>query len=1137
MIQRLLLFVSLLMMGTSSIAQITDNFNDGDFTTNPTWSGDNSAFTVNPSFQLQLNGVAADTSSLAFPSPFATNCEWQFWVRLNFAPSDNNYVRLYLMSDVINLQGPVNGYYVRMGENGSFDSVDLWEQSGTTHTKIIDGINSRVSYSNNVVKVKITRSAAGVWNLYSDTTGGSNFVQEGTVTNNTFTTSNYCGVWCRYTISNINRFYFDDVYVGPIIVDTTPPTIVSSTALSATQLDVLFNEPVDLTTSQIPGNYSVNNSIGNPLTAVRDVSNPSLVHLTFANSFVSATNYTVTVNGVQDVAGNALVNGTSNFVWLPVVGAGYRDVIINEFMSDPSPVVGLPNTEFVELHNRTANNFSLSGWKLTDGSSTGTIPAYIIPAGGYVILCANSDTALFTPFGPTVGLSTFPSLNNSGDNIIIRDNNNITIDSITFDLSWFRDPVKDDGGWTLELINPQTGNGCAPAGNWIASVNAQGGTPGIQNSVFNNSPDVVGPIVQSAWALSNNSVQVCFNEGIDPAQLLTLSNYDVPGIGAPISLTYDTATLQCVTLTFGTTFTNATSYTINFNNLIDCAGNAAAPQSTTFAYYNFQAFDIVINEIMADPDPPVSLPNEEYFELHNTTAFPVRLDNWTITTGATTRTIPYCIIPADSFIIMTSTTAAPFFVGLNVCGVTSFSSLTNTGSTITIRKPDGTLMHSISYDDTWYNNSAKALGGWSLEQIDPNNPCGSAQNWSASNAPSGGTPGYRNSIRASNVDSQQPRVLRVTVITADSIGVWFSEPMDSLTLVSALTYSVDNSIGSPIEVRAISPTFSRIDLKLPSPIVSGITYTLTVGAVATDCFGNPIASPGTAPFALPEPVAPGDIVINELLADPNADGTDFIELYNRSNKVIDLRKVVVCTQDTVANVYQEIEVIAPEGFLLFPGEFVVLSEKTAEVTSQYNNVDPNRCIELNIPSMNVDGDVVVIADTAFNVVDRVVYSSEWHFPLLQTTKGVTLERIDYNRPTQDATNWHSAAESADFGTPTKVNSQYNASGSADDGAVTITNEVFSPDNDGFNDVVIINYLFSQPGFVATVTIYDSRGRLVRRLVNAELLGTEGGAFSWDGIMDDQTKARVGMYVIYFEAFNTAGEVKKYKRSCVLAGRL
>jgi flagellar hook assembly protein FlgD len=85
--------------------------------------------------------------------------------------------------------------------------------------------------------------------------------------------------------------------------------------------------------------------------------------------------------------------------------------------------------------------------------------------------------------------------------------------------------------------------------------------------------------------------------------------------------------------------------------------------------------------------------------------------------------------------------------------------------------------------------------------------------------------------------------------------------------------------------------------------------------------------------------------------------------------------------------------------------------------------------------------------------------------------------------------------------------------------------------------VTINYLFSVPGLVANVTIYDSRGRLVRTLVKSELLGTEAGAFSWDGTMDDRSKARVGTYVIYFEAFGTDGTVKQYKRVCVLAGRL
>ena len=81
-------------------------------------------------------------------------------------------------------------------------------------------------------------------------------------------------------------------------------------------------------------------------------------------------------------------------------------------------------------------------------------------------------------------------------------------------------------------------------------------------------------------------------------------------------------------------------------------------------------------------------------------------------------------------------------------------------------------------------------------------------------------------------------------------------------------------------------------------------------------------------------------------------------------------------------------------------------------------------------------------------------------------------------------------------------------------------------------MVNIDYNFSAPGYVANVSVYDARGRLVRTLVRSELLGTEKGTFSWDGTMDDRTKARVGAYIIYFEVFATDGTVKKYKRSCV-----
>ncbi|MDQ3109957.1 MAG: lamin tail domain-containing protein, partial [Bacteroidota bacterium] len=735
---RKLLLSTAMCLGIFSNAQLIDNFSDGDFTNTPTWSGDNSQYLVNAGFQLQLNGTAPDTSYLSMLSSSVANTEWNFWVRENFAPSDNNNMRIYLMSDIAALTGLVNGYYVRLGENGSFDSVDLWEQSGTTHTKIIDGINGHCAATNNVLRIRITRDAAGNWNLYSDITGGYNYLPEGNVFDNTHTTSNYFGVFSKYTVSNITNFYYDDFYVGPIIVDVTAPSIVSATPTSATTLDVTFNENVDLTTSQVAANYSVNNGIGVPVSAVRDGADFSIVHLTFTNSFVSAANYVLTVTNVQDLNTNAITSETANFLYFPLSIPVYHDVLINEIFADPSPVVGLPNAEFVELYNRSSNNFDLSGWEFTDGSSTGTLGSHILAAGSYLILCANADTAAFSPFGPTMGLSSWPSLNNAGDNLKIFDAASTPVDSVNFDLSWYRDAVKEDGGWTLELINPNTGNGCAPAGNWIASTFATGGTPGIQNAVFNNSPDVTGPAVQSIIAIDSLHVMICFNEGIDPAQLTNVFNYDIqPFFGNPVSLVYDTATLQCATLTLGTALANNNTYTLVFTGLTDCAGNAAIPNFGSFSYHVLREFDVVINEIMPDPNPPVLLPDEEYLELHNTTSYAISTNGWTLAVGTTVRALPSIVISADSFIVFTSTTAAAFFPGINVVGVTSFPSLTNTGGTITIRDGSGMVIHSLTYSDSWYQDAAKADGGWSLEQIDPLNPCAGASNWKASNANAG----------------------------------------------------------------------------------------------------------------------------------------------------------------------------------------------------------------------------------------------------------------------------------------------------------------------------------------------------------------------------------------------------------------
>ncbi len=1136
-LRKILFVLVALLTGSNLSAQITDNFGDGDFTNTPTWSGDNTEFIVNPAFQLQLNGVAADTSSLSFASPFISNAEWQFWVKLTFAPSDNNNVRIYLVSDVANLEGPVNGYYIRMGENGSFDSVDLWEQTGTTSTKIIDGINGHCALSSNTIRIKVTRDAAGNWALLSDTLGGTNFLPEGNVFDNTHTTCNYAGVFCKYTVSNITKFFFDDVYAGPPIVDLTAPTLVSATATSVNTLDVLFNESVDLATAQTLTNFSVNNSIGTPSIAVRDGSNLSLVHLTFATNFTNATSYTLTVNNVQDLNANAIISATTNFIYFIAAAAVYRDVVINEIMADPSPQVGLPNTEFIELYNRGTGIFDLAGWTFTDGSTTATLSSFILAPGQYVTVCAVADTALLSPFGNVVAASSMPSLNNAGDFLSITSNTSVLIDSLRFDIAWYQDATKDDGGWTLEQINPNAVVGCGLAGNWIASSNVAGGTPGTQNSVFNNSPDQTAPGLVFAGASDSVHVEICFTEGISPALLSDISNYTITPAATITNLTYDSATFACVTLTLATPLSNNTTYTVNFAALADCAGNAVNPGTTNFSWHEFTVSEIVINEIMADPDPPVGLPNEEYLELHNRTNFPVRLKNWQLTIGSTTRLLPDVVLPADSFIILTSTTAAPLFPGFLAAGVTSFQSLTNTGGSITLRTPAGLLIHHVSYDDSWYKDASKDDGGWSLEQIDPSNPCGGTANWRASTFGWGGTPGFTNSVNAANADGVLPQLLRVSILRADSIRLWFSEPMDSLSLANTSLFTIDNSIGNPVSVAPLPADFSKVDLLLPQAIQSNIIYTVTVATTISDCIGNNMGTPNTAPFALPSPAAPKDIVINEILFDPRDGGVDFVEIYNRSNKVIDLQKLVLCTRDTLANIFDELNIIAPEGFLLFPNQYLVLSEDRAAVKANYPvQTDLNQCLDMdNIPSMNIDGDIVVIVDSAFQVIDELLYLGDWHFPLLQETKGVSLERIDFDRTTQDATNWHSAAETVGFATPTQKNSAYNE-GEITDGSVTVSNEVFSPDGDGVDDVVNINYDFDIPGFVSTITIYDSRGRLVRNLVRNELLGTEQGTFSWDGVTDDRSKARTGIYVIYFEAFATDGTVKHYKLTCVLASR-
>jgi hypothetical protein len=365
-----------------------------------------------------------------------------------------------------------------------------------------------------------------------------------------------------------------------------------------------------------------------------------------------------------------------------------------------------------------------------------------------------------------------------------------------------------------------------------------------------------------------------------------------------------------------------------------------------------------------------------------------------------------------------------------------------------------------------------------------------------------------------------------------NITLVFDEPLDSIKGASAANYSISDGIGTPQSAVPVAPIFERVNLKLNNSLSVNKIYTITVTNV-TDCAGNTISSKNSARVGLSSVADSFDIVVNEILFNPKPGGVDYVELYNRSKKIIDAKQLYIANRNS-ANAISSIQQLSAESILIFPGDFLVITEDAQIVMQQYLTANPDAFIQVsNLPSYNDDKGDVIIINVQGKIIDEVMYTDKWHFALIANTEGVALERIDYNAPTIQ-TNFHSAATSIGYGTPGYKNSQFRIDQQVQ-GEIKISLEIFSPDNDGNDDFATINYAFPSPGYVANITIFDASGRIVRYLVKNGLSGING-SYRWDGLGEKQQKLNQGIYIIYTEIFNTEGKKKKYKNTIVLARR-
>lgn len=739
--KKILLAVVMLCAWWPSLAQFTDSFQDGDFLSSPTWYGDDSRFVISGE-RLRLQAPPqAGVSSLATASVAAQEASWSFAVQLDFTPSSTNYAKVYLVSDQKSLAGALNGYFVKIGNTTR--EVSLYRQTGTTELEVIDGLDDRVNQAIVNLVVRVTRSAGGKWELFIDPNRLGIYHKEGETTDVVHSVSSWFGVQCVYTSTRSDKFWFDDFSVtGTRVPDTTPPEIVSIETPDASQVRVRFSEPIN--PSGIADALHIE-GIGKPERVQWSIDS-LVVDVEFSNSLVNGKEYVLTISGVADRSGNRLF-ATRHVLYFKPGKPSSKSVVITEIFSDPSPQVGLPAAEYVELYNRADEPFDLCHWVLTDGSSAGVLACAILRPREYIVLTSSGATPMFAP-APVVSVTNFPSLNNSGDRLQLLDDSGAVIDSVAYSLSWFRDEDKEEGGWSLELIDPA--NPCGEEGNWAASEDPSGGTPGRVNSVMANKPDLTPPTIVSVWPHDPFRLVVSFNELIQPPTEQTrISLYpQIPVAGASL---YG-ETRREIEIRMSEVLQLRTAYTIHLSGIRDCIGNRMDDSELTFGVPEpADSGDVLISEILFNPRPG----GADFVELYNASEKFLQLEGWQLGNGSSVFSLPRFLLHPGQWVALSEdpyglTLQYPLANAPQIVHA-DLPSLPDDEGEVELLNSAARSFDRVNYHADWHTVFLKEDDGVSLERIDYTQGAQSPGNWISASSQAGyATPGRANSQQGSS---------------------------------------------------------------------------------------------------------------------------------------------------------------------------------------------------------------------------------------------------------------------------------------------------------------------------------------------------------------------------------------------------
>ena len=533
--------------------------------------------------------------------------------------------------------------------------------------------------------------------------------------------------------------------------------------------------------------------------------------------------------------------------------------------------------------------------------------------------------------------------------------------------------------------------------------------------------------------------------------------------------------------------------------------------------------DIVFSEIMAKPTGNTP----EYVEFYNCSGKTFSLKSWQFYYGDKPYALPDAEIkPNEYFVVCKPASVSYFPNNVKVIGITSFPTLANTGKLLRLDDNKGNLVHWFEYSEKMYgDDEKKTKGGWSLECLDISNKGNMASNWLGSSV-EGGTPGKINSVQRANPDTEKASIVSVKKVEPDTFVVKFSKPLKLSTLLDKKSYHLSKNNYEVDYLSANYPQGTEIKLALNQMPPKGEIVDLSFPGLK-DLSGFSLADEQVVTIGSGYEPDVLDVVINELLPNPFVDSNEYIELYNRSNKVIDLSYLSVASRKNTDGTLNKAYPLASSLHLFYPKQYLLITKSLEKVINFYTCPADISAVELPVmPSLtNTTGTVVLINNQSDLIVDEFVYNDKMHDVSISNKKGVALERIDFHAPTNNASNWTSASSLVGYGTPGYKNSQNKNS----TGLKEIQQEV---------SIVCINsgeyrihYRFSSHGNRCNIMVFDVMGKLVKNLANNELLGTEGFV-EWNGQNDSGQKLQQGIYFIHMDVVSTDGETARYGLKCV-----